>query len=160
MTVEHRHEGGPCGDPNCAAGRMTARDRRVWEAECLAQFGFWVDYVEDEFAGLPRPRSRMVNYHTHGFVESWGHPDFQIVFPLPVADVMATLHTFAERVKKGDKFTAGQICDEIIEEPYKVKLAAARECGRDVLRILVPDKANKFPGDAGVDPKFAIQAEV
>ncbi len=155
---EHEHEG--CDDPECAGNHMTPEERRAWEAKCLIESGFWVDYVHDEFTHLPHPLSHLVNYHTHGFSQLWKHPDFQIVLPLSPEQVMPTFHSFADRVRKGERFHAGQVVSEIIREPYKVKLVAARECDRDVLRILVPDKKNRFPGDPGCDPAFAIQGDV
>lgn len=147
-------------DPRCMAGRMTKKERRDWEASAMKECGFVVHFVFDEFHGKPHPLSHLVNFHTHGFLETWGHPDLQIVFPLPERVVMGTLWNFADRVKAGEKFVPGVRYLGIAGEPYEVKLVEAEEAGRKILRVLIPDKHNKLPGDPGVERAFAIQTEV
>jgi hypothetical protein len=59
-------------------------------------------------------------------------------------------------VKAGETFGSGQRLDQILRGGLLVKLVAATECGRPVLRIILPDRAGKL--DLGeIDEPFARQ---
>ena len=86
------------------------------------------------------PLEEKVNIHTHGFAESFNHPDFQIVLAgLPPAVYQSILNNFAERVKAGDVFKEDDVVENIIKSPYKVRLTTSTESQRNVLKIILPD---------------------
>jgi hypothetical protein len=148
-----------CDDPNCASSHMSKRELRKWHADHLRKHGFYAHFVAEEFADLPHPLSHFVNFHTHGFEETWGHPDFQIVMPIRPETALDLFWIFANRVKAGEKFEVGKRYKEIAAAPYDTLLVKAREAGRDVLRVLLPDAKNRMPGDKGVDPGFDLQTK-
>lgn len=142
--AHHKHECVGCTEGLEAAMKKTAED--------IAKYGFAVHGVHDYPDGF-------ANYHTHGIAETVGHPDFQIVMPLPFDVSMSIFWTLFRRVKDGERFAAGQSADRVIKG-YQVRFLEAREDGRDVLRLLLPDKNGKFPGEPGCVPAWAQQATV
>ena len=120
--------------PAEADTEIRARDEKM-----LKQFGWLAHIVVDD---PDSPTS--FNWHTHGLQEGYDHRDFQIVCPLPpnVAHQIGT--TLADRVKAGEKFGSGQKLDQVLRGDMLVKLVAATECGRPVLRIILPDRQGKL----------------
>lgn len=82
------------------------------------------------------------NCHTHGLAV-----DFQIVFPVSHYVADSVLTTMADRSKGGEKFIDGQEIHGVIRN-YPIKLALATESGREVLRIILPDRHGKFGKEA------------
>jgi hypothetical protein len=102
------------------------------DAAAIATFGWCGHYVYDDDES---PTG--LNVHTHGLLESFGHPDFQIVLPLAERVAHAILITLADAVKEGRRFAPGDVAGGIIEG-YDVGFATATECGREVLRVIIP----------------------
>ena len=50
------------------------------------------------------------------------------------------------RVQSGETFHDGDMVSGIYED-CDVRLKKVRETGRDVLRLIIPDKYNRFPED-------------
>ena len=148
-----------CNNHGCDGSKMSKRELRKWHSDQLRKCGFYAHFVAEEFAGLPHPLSHLVNYHTHGFDETWGHPDLQIVLPLKPATAMDIFWVLAERVKAGEKFEAGKRYSVVAKAPYDAMFFKAQEAGRDVLRILIPDAKNRMPEDEGVEPLYKFQTE-
>jgi hypothetical protein len=146
MTDHTDH--GLCGCGVCA-GKISLDALETKEKEMIKKNGFFAHYVTD-------PNCRYVNYHTHGFRKTWDQDDFQIVVLLPPQLAHSLFWTFADRVRAGEHFKEGDRVDKIIRE-HPVCLRKAREGGRDVLRIILPDKNGLFPEDAGVDRYFSMQ---
>lgn len=97
------------------------------------------DEVENGF--LPY----LCNCHTHG-MEQYNHPDFQLVLNYPNEEIGRILNTFGLRVQAGEKFKDGDLVEGIYED-CRVRLSEFTECGRKVLRVIVPDRQNRFPED-------------
>lgn len=114
----------------------------------LAKYGYYIHYVMD--AG---PMG--LNAHTHGLVESFGHPDLQIVLPLSTNMVGSLLADAVALIKNGRRFASGEVTGGIVKN-YNVKFLAARENGRDVLRIIIPDAAGNLDYDR-LSPDFTHQ---
>jgi len=119
-----------------------------WQDECMKRDGFYMHFV-------PLPHG-YVNAHTHGFKETWGHPDLQVVIPLPQQVMSSIFWNFANRVKKGEAFKAGDLVDKIISG-HPVKLIDAKEEGRPILRVLLPDPKWRYPGDTGCTEIYEAQ---
>ena len=76
--------------------------------------------------------------HTHGLEEKYNHPNFQILISLPKNTVQSIFWGFVDRIKEGERFEHGGMYSKIIKN-FPVQLAWARESGRRVLRIILPD---------------------
>lgn len=95
------------------------------------------------------------NAHTHG-MEKYGHPDFQLVLNYPIDEIGYILNTMGLRVQSGKHFKAGELIEEIYED-CPVRLDEAEEGGRIVLRVVIPDKYNRFPEDNQCMERYRIQ---
>lgn len=121
------------------SGKVTPEERAAKEAAGLQKYGFYYHHVVGDQAS---PTG--VNVHTHGFEASWGHPDVQLVLPLPLETAANILWAVADRVKAGEKFEAGKEYEKIIGRGLKVRLTRAKEDGREVLRIIFPSLEGGF----------------
>lgn len=117
--------------------------------DMLAKHGFYVHYVPNDPQTDPG-----VNAHTHGFEETWGHVDFQIVLPLNPEMVHGIFWSLANAVKAGKKFAAGD--HEGVITNFSVRMVEAWENDREVLRVLLPDESGKFPDDEGCEEKYVL----
>lgn len=95
------------------------------------------------------------NAHTHG-MERYHHPDFQLVLHYPHQEIARILNTMGRRVQSGERFKAGDIVEGIYMD-CPVRLDAAEECGRNVLRVVIPDKYNRFPEEENCMERYRIQ---
>ena len=84
------------------------------------------------------------NFHTHG-MERYNHQDFQMTIAYPHKEICRILNTLGLRVQAG------------IYEDCDVRLTEFEETGRMVLRVIIPDKHNRFPEDAGCDVRYTLQ---
>lgn len=126
----------------CSIGEALARgltpeqafaEAKAWEQERLEHGGWFVHYVgNDTDTGL-------ANIHTHGLEETAGHPDFQLVAPVPPALAQGILQRLVDRVKGGERFEAGRRYDGVVEA-FDVLMVGAEESGRPVLRVVLPDR--------------------
>lgn len=78
------------------------------------------------------------NVHTHGLQESFGHPDIQVVLPIAPETIHSVIAGIVERIKGGEKFFPSRRYDKVIMD-YDVVFGKAREGGREVLRLILPD---------------------
>jgi Domain of unknown function (DUF4262) len=155
--VKHR-KSGKCKCQRCAsiaAGATPAQadaEYREWERSNLLKHGWIVHFIAE---GAETPTG--FDAHTHGLQENYNHPDFQIVIPLPQKVGHTLMITLADRVKAGERFQAGQKVAEVIHGAGGlVKLIDATECGRPVLRVILPDPHGKL--DLGeIDDQFVRQ---
>ena len=81
-----------------------------------------------------------VNFHTHG-MERYNHMDFQMVLPYPHQELCRIINTMGLRVQEGERFKDGDLV----------------ETRRNVLRIIVPDKNNRFPYEQGCEYPYTLQ---
>ena len=105
--------------------------------------------VEDSF--LPYA----CNAHTHG-MSQYGHMDFQIVTQYPMKQIAYILNTLGARVRDGEHFAAGDMVAGIYED-CSVRLDEYEETGRKVLRVIIPDKHNRFPEDPDCMEPYTLQ---
>ena len=95
------------------------------------------------------------NAHTHG-MEKYRHPDFQLVLDFEAREICRILNTFGCAAQNGSRFHDGQYVTGIYED-CAVKLLEYEECGRKVLRVIIPDKANRFPDERDCELPYAMQ---
>ena len=119
-------------------------DYAIWEAQQLAEWGFYMHIVIDaDYENSPSG----FNAHTHG-MNHLNHPDFQITISIGQDVISAIFHNLCAKVKKGMKFKNGDILDNVIGGGFKVRLSTATECGNEVLRVILPDlNGNILPTD-------------
>lgn len=96
------------------------------------------------------------NFHTHG-LEKYGHPDLQIVIEYPPQEIARILNTIGLRIQDGARFAAGDLI-KVIYEDCDVRLDTFEETGRNVLRVIIPDKFNRFPEDPICEYPYNLQA--
>ena len=83
------------------------------------------------------------NAHTHG-MNKFNHKDFQVVIDLPQKEIGRTLNTLGCMVRDGRRFHAGEYVKGIYLD-CDVRLEEFEETDRTVLRVVIPDKNNRFP---------------
>lgn len=121
-------------------------EARQWELQMLAKHG-WFSHIVGHDSDYPTE----FNAHTHGLAELSGHPDFQIVYPLPPEKCQFIFKELADRVKAGERFAAGQVVGEIVRG-YSLKLVAAEENDRPVLRVIIPGPDGALERNAMPEP--------
>lgn len=96
------------------------------------------------------------NFHTHGLAK-YGHLDLQIVIEYPPQEIARILNTIGLRIQDGARFAAGDLIKGIYED-CDVRLDTFEETGRNVLRVIIPDKFNRFPEDPICEYPYNLQA--
>lgn len=126
---------------DCYACKNGMEAFKKHQDEMMKKFGWVIHYVS------PVPGDDRFNVHTHGVLEKYNHPDIQIMAKGLKPEISADIiHDVVARIKDGEKFTPGGKYDKIIKN-LDVKFESAMEGGRTVLRVIFPDKDNKFAGD-------------
>lgn len=95
------------------------------------------------------------NCHTHG-MEQYGHPNFQVVINYPDEEIGYILNSLGLRVQAGEKFKNGDYVEGIYED-CRVRMKEFIECNRRVLRVIIPDKHNRFPEDKDCTYPHTVQ---
>ena len=95
------------------------------------------------------------NAHTHGMAK-YHHPDFQMVIHTKPELMGYVLNEFGIRVQSGQQFKAGDLVEGIFLD-CQVRLDEFEECGRKVLRVIIPDGKNRFPEDPACDYPYSFQ---
>lgn len=87
------------------------------------------------------------NYHTHGLEKLFNHKNIQVVMPMNPKTIHAIINRLIEEIRQGTQFLPNQDYENLMADGYKVRFIEAKECGRDVLRLLIPDKEGKYEGE-------------
>lgn len=115
-------------------------DINLWVDEMVKRHGW---YIHFDLLSVDHPYN--VNMHTHG-LSKYDHIDFQICFPLTKEDAYTIFLDIANKIQKGRKFRpAIKYMDILIG--HEVEFAEAKEDGRVVLRIILPDKDGNLRGE-------------
>ena len=120
-----------------------------WIIHCVANGACGEGGFED--CMLPKT----CNAHTHG-MEQYGHLDFQLVLRFDFREVCRILNTLGLRVQAGEKFQSGDLVYGIYDD-CQVRLDEYHETGRTLLRVVIPDKNNKFPEDSRCTDWYPLQ---
>lgn len=105
--------------------------------ETMREFGWYAHHVFDD-----EQSPTGANAHTHGFEETWHHPDIQIAYPLPGQVAHGIFWTVVGHLKEGKRYEPGIRYSDILQN-YDVMFAWAQEGGRRVLRMILPDEENR-----------------
>lgn len=115
---------------------------RSWEIEMLKQYGWYVHFVMDD-----NTCPNYINFHTHGLLETFNHPDLQICFPISNESAHAIFNTIVEQIIPGLQFQPAVKYGQIIGGGFKLEFINATECNRKVLRIVFPNKDGGYEGE-------------
>lgn len=110
------------------------KQQEVW----LEEHGFYTHFVWDD-----KQSPTGMNIHTHGLAEKFDHPDLQIVLPMDGHQANSILHAMVDQIKTGGTFVPDKEYAGVMKEPYTVHVKEATECGRRVMRVMLPDVNNK-----------------
>jgi hypothetical protein len=133
--------------------QATRKKMVEYHRKMMAKYGWYAHYVADD-----DDSPTGFNGHTHGFEESWKHPDIQIVIAMPQTQIHGIMAQMADLIKEGAKFEPGTEYNEVLQG-YPVKFGWAREGGdRRVLRMILPDKQGRVARDEITEP-FNVQWE-
>lgn len=127
-------------------------DYESWEFDMMEKQGYYVHAVED--AVFPTG----YNIHTHGILETFSHPDIQIVMPLDHKTASGVLASAVKIIKDGNMFESGKKYSKILNG-YDVTFFETKDGGRNILRMILPDvKGNldkgTFKGDINFDSEY------
>ena len=86
----------------------------------------------------------------------YGHLDFQLVINYPNEEIGRILNTLGLRVQAGERFRDGDYVEGIYEDCL-VRIKEFTECDRKVLRVIIPDKHNRFPEDMNCTYPHIVQ---
>lgn len=126
------------------------------QKEIMGEYGWVVHAVyeteEGELDGL-------CNVHTHGILETFNHPDLQIVLPIAPRANHQILSGVVDLIKNGKTFKDGDKSEEVILN-LPVKFKEFQEGDRIVLRILFPDPKGRLPGEDRCTPEYKRQLKI
>lgn len=144
---------------------MTREDREidklidemiVREEFSMAIYGFYVHAV----VPCEHHPNDTYNVHTHGLDKTRNHRDLQIVLPIAPSLAHKLIWDIVNLIdNKGFKCVPGKRCSELLEG-MDVEFMLTQEDGRDVIRILLPDKNGKLPSDKDCDEAFRHQTSI
>lgn len=97
------------------------------------------------------------NIHTHGIEESFAHKDLQIALFIPQPVAQAVFDSMVDRIKEGWTFLPGKDYDGVIRS-FKIRIMAATENDRNVLRVILPDPDGELDKDK-MAKEYATQYE-
>jgi len=135
--------------------RLSPEELQNKMREDIEKHGFCVHFVI--YTAKPPSRRRYQSIHTHGLEQSQGgHYDLEITLPVSGEDAAEVISNVVDKIKKGKEFRDGDIVSGILVG-YDVKFVKRKESGRDILRILLPDRDGRYPEHADCDPRFSEQ---
>jgi len=135
--MNHQHKEGE----QCAICEFGIEEIERREKKHMEDYGWYAHIVQDD-PDLPFG----YNYHTHGFNYSWDHHDIQIILPIDSRLCHAIVNGIVNNLKKGKRYEVGPKYDDILDK-YPVQFIHARECDRNVLRLILPDEDGELKGD-------------
>ena len=84
--------------------------------------------------------------HTHG-LDQYGHLELQIVLNYTPHIICYILNTLGNNIRNGTRYKAGDKIEGLFAD-CPIRLDAAKDCeGVDILRVIIPDKFNRWPED-------------
>lgn len=138
--------------------RAFSRKADKIHSESMEKYGWYAHYIPGD-----KSSPMGFNAHTHGFSQTWNHPDVQIVIPMPQGMLHGIFITMAGRLKEGNTYEPGRRYEDVLKD-FDVIFAWAREGTDDsgnprrVLRMILPDKENRIEKDV-IEKPFDKQWE-
>lgn len=89
-------------------------------------------------------------------MEIYDHPNFQLVLRFKNEEIARILNTLGLRVQEGERFNPGDYISGIYED-CDIRLDPHTVSGQKVLRIVIPDKYNRFPEEKECMEMYKVQ---
>lgn len=121
-------------DCDCYGCKYGMKALIEFEQQAIEKYGWFSHAVFDDDR-CPNG----INFHTHAIKEVFGHTDFQLCIPVPARVFSGLMFTIVEEIKKGTEFMPGVEYKDIAQGGFIIKFIMAKECGRAVLRMILPD---------------------
>jgi hypothetical protein len=112
-----------------------------FENKMMKKYGWYVHFIMRE-DNTPFG----INIHTHGLHETYNHKDLQICIPLPQRVAHQILINIVNEIKNGTTFSPGIKYENILLN-YKIELIEAKEGGREILRVIIPDADGEYKNE-------------
>ena len=128
-----------CKCLSCEKGPEYAREQ---EEKWMREMGWYAHLVEN-------------NYHTHGFDQTFNHPDIQIVVPLDPKLLHNLANCVIDRIKAGNTIVPNERTPGIIKG-LDVLFIETTEGDRPVLRMILPDPQGNVERDK-IEPPWDTQ---
>ncbi len=125
---------------------LSKRARGGQERQSMEKYGWYMHFVQDD-----EDSPTGFNCHTHGLTATFGMPDVQIVIEMPMQTIESILHGLADKLKQGKKAEL-HVRDSDVLDGFDVMFVPARESGRVVWRMILPDKDNYLMKDSIAKP--------
>jgi hypothetical protein len=108
--------------------------------KAIETFGYVVHHV---FGDPHYPFN--TNVHSHGFLENLNHLDIQVCLPTDPQVLSEVFDNLSNKILSGQTFEVGKKYSDVVKD-YEVTFAMTEEGGRNVLRMIVPDRNGNFKG--------------
>ena len=95
-----------------------------WEQDIIKKHGWFIHYVPEDYSHSPVTG---INIHTHHLDDKYGHPDIQIVVPLPQNTAIHIIHNVVDLIADGTVFNTSSYYDKILGGGYNVRFIEAEE---------------------------------
>ncbi len=140
--MTHNHKPGE----RCAMCELGPEKFHALEQKNMEEHGFFSHVI---------PEGNVINYHTHGLVESRNVMDLQILLGIRAETAHKIIWTIVQMIDEGLKLKDGLEIDlkgwESSTIPncscLRIKVVKAVETGREVFRVILPDKTGKLERD-------------
>ncbi len=86
--------------------------------------------------------------HTHG-MNKYSHLEFQVVIDYGPEEVGRLLNTMGIKVRDGERFKSGDRIKGLYQDCDVELREIPDTCGTPILRIVIPDKKNRWPEESG-----------
>jgi hypothetical protein len=109
------------------------------QERALREHGWYAHFVNGD---LEYPNQ--TNYHTHGILEKFQHPDLQICIPIQPALAHSLFHAIVARIQEGFIYEPNKSYDNVLAGGFLVKTIEVKDDNRSLLRIIIPDANGRF----------------
>jgi hypothetical protein len=107
--------------------------------KALREYGWFAHFVNGD-----RTCPNQTNYHTHGLVEKYHHPDLQICIPIQPSVAHSLFHAAVARIREGFVYEPNKSYDNVLAGGLSVKIIEVEEGNRSLLRIVLPDANGRY----------------
>ncbi len=97
----------------------------------------------------------LCDFHTSG-MSRYNHTEFQMVLRYADQEIGRILNDLGLRVQAGERFKDGDLVSGIYED-CQIRLAEIEDDGKTFLRVIVPDKNNRFPEHPECEYPYMMQ---
>lgn len=127
-------------------------DNKLQEGiDLINEYGYLIHYVHDNYS------DNLPSIHTHGFKETYGEYDIEIILPLTMHVAKGIFDRIKFKYESGESIQPYKYYRDIIQNYSVVFVEAIDENGRNILRLLLPDIHGRMPYDLDVTKMYKAQ---